>query len=165
MPTTAELFRDHHLALYRYLRRLTGSVETAEELAQETFLRVARSIGRFSTRGQDRAWVFRIASNLVRNRRRDAARRPAAVSFDAVDGSTVATGSGDPGPRIELSRALQALAREDREVFLLREVAGLGYAEIAAVTGLTRDAVRNRIHRARMSLRSTLLAGPEENPR
>jgi len=64
--------------------------------------------------------------------------------------------SRDPVLALELESALATLAEEDREVFLLKEVGGLAYAEIALACGLTPDAVRSRLHRTRLALRRQL---------
>lgn len=150
-PETRAIFDRHHLAVFRYLRRLLGDDAEAEDLTQETFLRVVRSADRYVSRDHEGAWVFEIARNLLRNRRRDLSRRPASVGLEAA--SAVPRRDDD---RIALDRALEDLAEADRDAFLLREVGGLGYDDIAAVLGLTPDAVRSRIHRARASLREAL---------
>lgn len=143
------LFDRHHLGVYRFLRRLLRNDAEAEDLTQETFLRVIRGLPRYRPEGNEAAWVFGIARNLAANRRRDVGRRPA-----TVDGaSDIPTGTP---PALELREALDALGELDRDCFLLRETGGLGYAEIAATCGITEDAVRSRIHRARGALRAAL---------
>jgi RNA polymerase sigma-70 factor (ECF subfamily) len=101
--------------------------------------------------------VFRIARNLVRDDHDRRHRRRAELTPEA----SADTASVTPSPWLGLSlgEALEALEPDLREAFLLREVGGLGYTEIAAVCGATPDAVRNRIYRARRELKGRLARG------
>lgn len=154
------LFAEHRDGVFRYLCRFVGQAETARDLTQEVFLRVSRSGGRAGAGGSgasadqgQRAWVFTIARNLALNHARDAQRRPVASGSDALaDASRPATQE----LAASLNQALAALPDLDRDVFLLRETAGLSYDEIATTCGLTPDAVRSRLHRARQQLREML---------
>lgn len=143
--------------MFRFLRRVTGSREVAEDLLQETFLRVVRAQQEYREQGQERAWLFRIARNVLLNRRRRQGRSPQLGELGEAAAPV-------PGPRplerIGLHRALVDLEEKLREAFLLREVGGLGYQEIAVACDTTRDAVRSRIHRARMELRRALTRAP-----
>ncbi|HEX6852818.1 MAG TPA: RNA polymerase sigma factor [Candidatus Polarisedimenticolaceae bacterium] len=143
------IFERHHLGVFRYLRRILGSSADAEDLTQETFLRVMRGLPGYRPDGREAAWVYEIARNLALNRRRDVARRPAIQSAIPEIPNTAP-------PQVELQQALSTLPDLDRDCFLLRESGGLGYAEIAAACGITEDAVRSRIHRARTALRAAL---------
>ena len=97
------------------------------------------------------------------NRRRDAARRPGETALDEGDHPRRTQA---PLEGLALREALEALAEPERESFLLRELAGLGYAEIAELTETTPDAVRSRIYRARARLRESLTGGgPRALPR
>ena len=153
VPSARSLFDRHHAVVYRFLRKLTGDASAAEDLSQEVFLRVVRGLETYEPRERELAWLFRIARRLVLDRHRSASRRPVLVEQVGED---VAGRSSQPHVRLDIDRALQDLGDPEREAFLLREVGGLGYDEIAAVTGGTHDAVRNRIHRARMALRAAL---------
>jgi RNA polymerase sigma-70 factor (ECF subfamily) len=113
------------------------------------FLRVSRAPLPETNEGQ-RAWIFRIARNLALNHVRDERRRPESVAL--VERGTAATQE----LRIAVRQALDALPAIDRDVFLLRESVGLSYEEIAAACDLSPDAVRSRLHRARLALRETL---------
>jgi len=155
-----ELFRKHHLAVFRFLRRMTGNQETAEDLLQDVFLRVVRAEPGFKPSGRDRAWLFRITRNVLLNHRRSRSRRS---PEDAMEDRSIAATASPPLDRLTLEQALERLADVDRAAFLMREVGGLGYQEIAEATGLSPDAVRNRIYRARMELRGTL-AGDSRRP-
>jgi RNA polymerase sigma-70 factor (ECF subfamily) len=152
------LFTAHRDGIFRYLCRIVGQ-EDARELTQEVFLRVARTTLPDTGEGGRRAWLFRIARNLALNHVRDDRRRPAApetvqeVGAPATQAITVA-----------LRQALTRLAAIDRDVFLMREVGGLSYSEISFACQLTPDAVRSRLHRARLQLRAALTGGKDSRP-
>jgi RNA polymerase sigma-70 factor (ECF subfamily) len=146
------LFAEYRVPVYRFLRRMLRGDPAAEDLTQETFLRALRATYRAD--GRERAWIFQIARNLARDHARARALRPEVV----VSGDDHAVGEATQPLAHALEAALARLANEDREVFLLRETAGLSYSEIADACGLTPDAVRSRLHRTRLLLRSTLPA-------
>jgi RNA polymerase sigma-70 factor, ECF subfamily len=147
--TSHLLFATYRDGVFRYLSRIVGPAD-ASDLTQEVFLRVSRSAAPETNAGEQRAWVFRIARNLALNHRRDTDRRPQFVAL--VDTPS----SASQEDAVALHEALDQLAALDRDVFLLREVAGLSYDEIASASELTADAVRSRLHRARQQLRASL---------
>jgi len=150
------LFERHHLSLYRFLLRSTRHPEDAQDLTQEVFLRVLRGVNGYEARGLERAWLFRIARNLLTDRRR----RQAGSLRTSVDGD------GDE-PRTEpttvdavaLDQALRALTELEREAVILRDIVGLSYVEIAEATECSIDAVAARLYRARANLRNLLTEG------
>jgi RNA polymerase sigma-70 factor (ECF subfamily) len=144
----ANLFDRYRLPVYRFLRRLLRDDGVAEDLTQETFVRAMGS--HYHADGRERAWLFQIARNLARDHVRAASRRPAIVELTEV------TRGGDFTCAADLDAALAAVAEEDREVFLLKEIGGLSYSEIAVACDLTPDAVRSRLHRTRLILRAAL---------
>jgi RNA polymerase sigma-70 factor, ECF subfamily len=146
----AEVFERHHLAVYRYLLRMTGRPDLAEDLTQEVFLRVVRGVARYEDRGTERAWVTRIARNVLIDHRRKSNREPECTSADAA--GTSAPQEGD----LALKQALLTLQDEDRDALLMRAVLGLGHEEIAELTGVTASAVSSRIYRARRAIRPLL---------
>jgi RNA polymerase sigma-70 factor (ECF subfamily) len=153
MPTAADLFERHHRSVFRFLCRMGGSVADAEDLTQEVFLRVVRALAGYEERELERAWVFRIARNVLLDHRRSQGRAPTAEPI--ADSHVVRLPLG-PTTRLALEEALADLGEAEREAFLMREIGGLGYVEIGAITGATPDAVRSRIHRARLALRNAL---------
>jgi RNA polymerase sigma-70 factor (ECF subfamily) len=146
------LFAAHRQQIFRYLSRIIGGGETARDLTQEVFLRVSRSSVPAADPSSQRAWLFRIARNLALNHLRDGRRQPATV--DLVERAIPPV--QELG--VAVRQALAALADLDRDVFLLRESAGLSYGEIAVACDLTMEAVRARLHRARVELRARLAA-------
>jgi len=153
MPTALDIFERHHRAVFRFLRRMMGGGHEAEDLTQEVFLRVLRALDTYEERQLERAWVFRIARNVWLDHLR--VRRRAGAAGEA-DRAPVARLAAVQSTRVALDQALGRLQEADREAFLMREIGGLGYAEIADVLGITPSAVRNRIHRARLALRECL---------
>ena len=149
MPTAEALFALHRQSVFRYLSRVVGRAETAQDLTQEVFLRVTRADVPEADASGHRAWVFKIARNLVLNHLRDGHRHGHAVEL--VDVHAVAPATQELG--VAIREALAQLADMDRDVFLLRESAGLSYEEIAAACDLTIEAVRARLRRAREQLR------------
>lgn len=147
------LFAANHSRLFRYFCRAVGSGETARDLTQEVFVRVSRTPIRTEAGDDLSGWLFRIARNLVLDHHRSRVRRPETAEL-------IVEPARSPSQDIELAvnEALASLPAPDRDVFLMREVAGLGYEEIAAACELTPDAVRSRIHRTRLQLRSQLAA-------
>ena len=143
------LFNAYRDRVFRYLCRIVG-IGHAGELTQDVFLRVARGPVPVGDEGGRRAWVFSIARNLALNHVRDNRRHGAVVEL--MDRPTPPTQE----LALAIDEALAHLESADRDVFLLRESAGLSYDEIAQASGLTVDAVRSRLHRARMHLRQTL---------
>ncbi len=159
-----ELVRRHRTPVFSFLLRLTGDRGRAEDLCQETFLRVVRGAAGWEPRAAFRTWVFSMARNLaVDEARRQAFRRTEPLDDPARAGEP----SEDPGPdraaegallRPKLEAALAALPEEQREVFLLREHAGLRFSEIAEVTGVPENTVKSRMRYALEALRERLVA-------
>ncbi len=164
------LVRRHRTPVFSFLVRLTGDRARAEDLCQEAFLRVVRAADGWQPRAPFRTWLFSIA----RNQAVDEARRQAFRRAEPLDGAASRAASDDPAPdrsadaallRPRLEAALAALPDEQREVFLLREYAGLRFHEIAEVTGTPENTVKSRMRYALESLREKLAAlgiGPAE---
>ena len=150
------LFTAYRDRVFRYLVRIVGSGH-AGELTQDVFLRVARGPVPHGDEGGRRAWVFSIARNLALNHVRDARRHGTVVEL--VDRPAPATQE----LAVAIDEALARLETTDRDVFLLRESAGLSYDEVARASGLTIDAVRSRLHRTRLQLRQSLRATLDSN--
>jgi RNA polymerase sigma-70 factor, ECF subfamily len=147
------LFAAHQHRLFRYFCRAVGQRETARDLTQDLFVRVTRTAIPVTADGEVRAWLFHIARNLALDHHRRRLRQPEPVVL-ADEGAKLPSQDVD----LAVNEALAALADLDRDVFVMREVAGLGYDEIGRACGLTPDAVRSRLHRTRLQLREALAA-------
>ena len=153
MTDAETLFALYQDRLRRYLGRASGETELARDLTQEVFLRVSRVAIPVAPENHLAGWLFRIARNVVPDNHRQRNRRPeeAPERFDKAKGASQETTTA-------LNQALSMLPALDRDVFLMREMSGLSYDEIGNACELTPDAVRNRIHRARLQLREVLAA-------
>ncbi len=155
----AALADAHGPAVRAYFRRAAG-VDVADDLAQEVFLRVVRFADGFEARGRDRAWLFTIAHRVLVDHFRQSSRAVPSAPPPTVLGEDGAADIERPCAtqevRVLLQRALHGLEPLDRDAFLLAEVAGLSYAEVAAVLDTSHAAVRSRVYRARLALRAAL---------
>ncbi|MGZ5416607.1 MAG: RNA polymerase sigma factor SigE [Nocardioides sp.] len=160
-PTWDEVVEEHSARVYRLAYRLTGSPHDAEDLTQEVFVRVFRSLDGY-TPGTFEGWLHRITTNLFL----DQARRKAKIRFDAfADGAETRIPSRAVAPDSavlegifddDVENALAALPPDFRAAVVLCDIEGLSYEEIADVLGLKLGTVRSRIHRGRSMLRKAL---------
>jgi len=172
-----KLLARHEQPIWSFLRRFVRDTEAAEDLLQEVFLRVVRDAqasgpawkgeAKFST------WLYTIARNLCIDR----ARRTAVRGSASIDGPTGADEEATretlheriaaPGPSTDavvagreatrlIGRAIAALPDDQREVFLMREVRELPFAEIASVVGVSEPTVKSRMRYALEKLRAAL---------
>ncbi len=163
-PTWDDVVRQHADRVYRLAFRLTGDAHDAEDLTQETFIRVFRSLSRF-TPGTFEGWLHRITTNLFL----DMVRRRGRLRMEGLPEDTDRLPGGGPDPEQvfseahldpDLQGALDALAPEFRAAVVLCDVEGLSYEEIAATLGVKLGTVRSRIHRGRQALRAALETAP-----
>ena len=159
-PSWDEVVRLHSARTYRLAYRLTGNPHDAEDLTQETFVRVFRSLSSY-TPGTFEGWLHRITTNLFL----DLVRRRARIRFDALPDDAERLPSGDRGPEqlydeshfdADVQAALDALPPDFRAAVVLCDLEGLSYEEIAVTLGIKIGTVRSRIHRGRTQLRAAL---------
>src|SRR6267154_2768496 len=158
-PSWDEVVRTHAGRVYRLAYRLTGNPHDAEDLTQEVFVRVFRSLSRY-TPGTFEGWLHRITTNLFL----DMARRRQRIRFEGLGDQAVGLLRDDePTPAqafdarhldTDVLQALEALAPEYRAAVVLCDIEGLSYEEIAATLGVKLGTVRSRIHRGRAQLRT-----------
>ncbi|MET8407008.1 sigma-70 family RNA polymerase sigma factor [Streptomyces sp. NPDC005195] len=148
-----------HRDVRRYVAYLGADPQTADDLAQDTFLRALGSLHRFEGRSSARAWLLAIARRAVIDSFRSAATRPRPADLDdwrlAVER---AQPRGLPGfdEGVALDDLLAGLSEERREAFVLTQLLGLPYAEAALVSDCPVGTVRSRVARARTSLIASL---------
>ena len=147
--------------------RITGNPEDAAEVAQETFIRVLRSLHTYDPERPLKTWLFKIAANLALDAIRRRKRRPVALEdlFDADDGPPLEAVEPGPGPEAmlkleESSERFDALVQEMpehyRAILYLRYREDLAYDEIADTLKIPLGTVKVRLHRAHESLRRKL---------
>jgi RNA polymerase sigma-70 factor, ECF subfamily len=160
-PTWDEVVRTHSARVYRLAYRLTGNKHDAEDLTQEVFVRVFRSLSSY-TPGTFEGWLHRITTNLFL----DQARRKQRIRFDALPEDAEQRMPGRaPNPAhafhdarfdSDVEQALAGLPPDFRVAVVLCDVEGLTYEEISAVLDIKLGTVRSRIHRGRAMLRKEL---------
>ena len=160
-PAWEEIVRAHGPRVYRLAYRLTGNAHEAEDLTQDVFVRVFRSLSSY-TPGTFEGWLHRITTNLFL----DSMRRKARIRFEALaDDAPERLAGREPTPAQaydethwddDVQRALDGLAPEFRAAVVLCDIEGLPYEEIADVLGIKLGTVRSRIHRGRSQLRTAL---------
>jgi RNA polymerase sigma-70 factor (ECF subfamily) len=160
-PTWDEVVREHSGRVFRLAYRLTGNVHDAEDLTQDVFVRVFRSLSSY-TPGTFEGWLHRITTNLFL----DGVRRKQRIRFDALadDAADRVSGRESPPDRVvddqmldgDIQAALDELPPDFRAAVVLCDIEGLSYEEIAATLDVKLGTVRSRIHRGRAQLRAAL---------
>ncbi len=159
-PSWDEVVRQHSARVYRLAYRLSGNPHDAEDLTQETFVRVFRSLANYQP-GTFEGWLHRITTNLFL----DMVRRRARIRFDALPDDAERLVGSAPSPEQvyadtnldpQIQAALDALPIDFRVAVVLCDIEGLTYEEIAATLGIKLGTVRSRIHRGRVQLREAL---------
>ena len=165
-PAYALLVQRYKDELTNFSRRFLGDRDEADDVVQETFVRVWRSRGSYTPAARFSTWIYTIASNLAKTRlRRWSLRRFVRLGephgdgqmFDLPDESAGPDGAADDTLREErIQQALKSLPVKYREVVVLRDIQQLSYEEIVAITGTAMGTVKSRINRARTLLRDQL---------
>jgi RNA polymerase sigma-70 factor, ECF subfamily len=155
----ADLVERHKDAVVNYLARLTGDRDRAEDLAQESFLRLFRSAGGYTEQGLLRAYLYRIATNLVRSEERR--RRTWRLLLPFLGKEKHAEAAAPAGLlRQEMGREVAAAVAElplrYRVPLVLHEIEGWAYSDIARELGCREGTVKSRIHRGRLHLKERL---------
>ncbi len=159
-PAWDAIVRDHGDRVYRLAYRLSGNQHDAEDITQETFIRVFRSLDSFQP-GSFEGWLHRITTNVFL----DMARRRQRIRMEALPEETDRIAGREPSPEAafdaanldpDLQAALDDLLPEFRAALVLCDVEGLSYEEIGQTLGVKLGTVRSRIHRARHALRTGL---------
>ena len=173
------LVRRHQQPLVNFITRFTGDRDNAEDLAQETFIRMYKAVDRYKPgRAQFKTWMYLIAKRLcineIRNRgRRDRFRVDNIVTTDGTDGAddeqfdVIASAPADAAfqPEVALERkelrnaiqkAIAELPEQYRLPLILRDIQGLSYDEISKILELRSGTTKSRINRARLMLKDKL---------
>ena len=160
---------------FRVLTSAGQSPDLADDVSQETFVKVWRNLSRFRGECTFSTWLFRIAVNCAKDAVRSAARRPStSLSFageEDEDGTAewdIPVTSGDTVPEdaverreliLAVRRAVESLPEEQRQVIVMRDLHGLPYQEISAALGVELGTVKSRLNRGRANLKTILENG------
>lgn len=160
MPSWGELVAEHADGVYRLAYRLSGNQHDAEDLTQETFMRVFRSLNKYQA-GTFEGWLHRITTNLFLDmvRHRSKIRMEALPEdYERVPGTDMTPEQAYSVANLDpaLQSALDNLAPDFRVAVVLCDVVGMSYDEIAETLGVKMGTVRSRIHRGRSQLRAAL---------
>jgi len=157
----ARLLALHGMELARHLRRLVRDDDAAQDLLQDTLLRAHRALTRLGGGANERAWLYRIATNAALNWLRDRARERRALEAHAREHAAAAGGSDGPfdtDDRQRLWLRVAALPERQRTAITLRVADELEYPEIAARMGCTMEAARANVYQAVKRLRLEAMA-------
>lgn len=160
------LLRNHEGAVFRFGLKMCREQEDAKDVLQETLLAAARTLPEFRGASSVSTWLYTIARSFCIKKRRTGKYAPEQLqSLDAEPETAAAVADPARGPeedvagrqlRAALDDAIAALEPMYREVLVLRDVEGLSAAEVAEILGISVDAVKSRLHRARVAVRERL---------
>jgi RNA polymerase sigma-70 factor (ECF subfamily) len=164
------LLARHQKPVYEFILRSVGSHNSAvaEDLTQETFLRVVKQAKSYEQRAKFTTWLYTLARNLcIDNSRRMVHRRTRSLDQPDEEGQTLLDRTAAQGPAVDrkvigqqlqtrLAQAIDSLPEDQREVFLMREQADLSFKEIADIVGISENTVKSRMRYALEKLRAQL---------
>ncbi|MFL6337455.1 MAG: RNA polymerase sigma factor [Pyrinomonadaceae bacterium] len=165
-----ELVRRYQRPIVAYVYRMVGDYDAALDLAQEVFIKVYNSLGRYRPEFKFSTWIYRIAHNAaIDHLRRLGAARIEEMEVEGQEGTTFEKPLASKAPtpeqetergerRAEIEEVVAQLPPAYRELIVLRHSHDLSYDEIAEVTSLPLGTVKNRIFRAREAMRELLVA-------
>jgi RNA polymerase sigma-70 factor (ECF subfamily) len=163
-PPFEEALSRHEREIMRFLLRMTRDQNDALDLFQETWLRAYRAYPKLDSEQGLRPWLYRIATNLCRNRVRDNLRRARVISNGddptnddhrsaSASGGASAGGDGHVGV-LHLRRAIAGLPHKQREALVMRKFAGLEYEEIGAALECSAESARASVYQALKKLKA-----------
>ena len=169
----SELIEEQGDRVFNLCFRMLGNRQEAEDLAQEVFITVFKSVDSFRGDSKLSTWLYRIASNLSKNRIKYLARRHerSKVEFDeGIDRNAASDSLTSPkqakrpdenmeGQQLEkiMQQAISELEEDHRILIVLRDIEELSYDEICEITDLAEGTVKSRLHRARIALRKKMM--------
>jgi RNA polymerase sigma-70 factor (ECF subfamily) len=151
--------------VWAYLARLTGDRQLADDLLQETFYRFLRANATHDTEAHRRNSLYRIATNLARDARRQNLTRPAILAGNDIESASSGGQSGATERSADFSRAMQNLQPRERAMLWLAYAEGASHREIASVLGLSPGSLKTMLFRARHKLAALLGSAPHGSKR
>ena len=156
-----QLVRDHQQPVWRFLRRMLGDDALAEDVTQETFVRLFRRLESYTFESKFSTWLFQIARNAGIDELRRRERQARVTTVAPLQMAPVAP----PDLHAELQAALDSLPDDLREAVLLVEVLGLRYREAGSALGIPEGTVKSRVFHARQKLHAWANANEPGLPR
>lgn len=161
LDALGSLFDRHEPGFRRYFSRMGASAHDADDLVQQAFLEIARTASRFDTELSGRAWLYGVATMMIRRHRRSLARIAARLRTWASVRPLETAPPPDASSELDettsrLSIALERMSPKKREVFVLVAFEGLSGDEVARLMGIPLNTVWTRLHHARQELRAAL---------
>ena len=170
------MVRRYESRIYSAVYRIIGNKDEAEDVVQDTFVKLHQNLDKFRSHSSFASWIFRIAHNCCMDKLRIKQRRklfqmwsfdPQSTQEDGDEGMNVASQAADPGlnPSEQLQateqerlieRSLRSLPESQRTVVVLHDIEGFSYQEIAEIVGAGIGTVRSRLHYGRLKLRELL---------
>jgi RNA polymerase sigma-70 factor (ECF subfamily) len=172
------LVRRYEARLYNAAFRILGNSEEAEEVVQDTCIKLHQNLDKFRSQSTFAAWIFRIAHNTCLDKLRTKQRRGGSFKFfsfdpqstsdsEAEDSGLVVSQAADPTPNPAekldmteqgsiITESLKQLPENQRTVVVLHDIEGFSYQEIAEIVGTNLGTVRSRLHYGRLKLRELL---------
>ncbi len=156
-----ELYQEHHRRVYSTCLRMTQNVSEAEDLTQEVFIQLFRTIGSFRGESAFTTWLHRLTVNHVLMHFRKRKVRPELTTGNGELPAQVVVGTGDPQrmrvvDRILLSEVIAQLPEGYREAIILHDVEGLEHREIAQIRGRSVGTSKSQLHKGRTMLRALI---------
>jgi RNA polymerase sigma-70 factor (ECF subfamily) len=165
-----EMVRQYGDKVFSLVYRMIGNRAEADDVAQDVFITVFKTIDTFRGEAKFSTWLLRIAANHSKNRIKYLARRPTDANGDGNDGVAAIPGAppvqghiAGPDAMLEAAEAdrlmqegIAELDEEHRLLVILRDVEELSYQEIGDITGLAEGTIKSRLHRARMAIKEKL---------
>ncbi len=153
-PPFDEAMTRHEREIMRFIVRATGDREDALDLFQETWLRAYRAYRQLDSAEGLRPWLYRIASNLCLNRKRDRARRARVIADGQLAEEQAASAPPVHESALDVKSLLRRLPNKQRQALVMRKLAGLEYGEIAAALGCSEEAARAGVYLAMKKLKA-----------
>jgi len=157
-PPFEEAVKSMEREIMRFLVRSTGDRDDAMDLFQETWLRAYRAYPTLRSEDGLRPWIFRIASNLCRNRARDRMRRGRVIANESADDGALDYRApnhlnGGPEGALHLKRSIARLPGKQGQALMMRKFAGLEYTEIGTALNCSAESARASVYQALKKLR------------
>jgi len=167
----AALVRRHKTAIYNFILRQVRVAPAAEDLAQDVFVKIVQNAGEFKHEARFTTWAYAIARNVCIDhlRKMSLRRHPSLDHSDSGEGPTLGERTADSRPgasvdraaigaelAVRITRAVEELPAEQREVFLLREIGHVPFKDIAEMTNVPENTVKSRMRYALERLQEAL---------